>query len=563
MTSSEKLPTDLNTCHALIQQQSVLQEEVNAINRSLASDLEKAKHEIEQLKRYIYGQRSERFVEDDSQLTLFDQELRPDSASETPDEETVEEEITYRRRKRSKSDRFPENLPREVQTIDVPQDERNCPCCGDEMPVIDEDVRERLEYIPAKMLVHELHYLKRACGKCKETVKIAPPPQSDHPAAALTKGSRYGFGVTAQIILGKYADHLPLYRLEDVFARAGVVIPRSTQVGLLDAAADLLTPLTELMRSRLLVSPVIGMDDTPVRLQDPSLPGKMRTARMWLARSNVCGGSDEEPYSVFFFHKSRAQGKGTREGPSGFLGDYRGWATVDAYGVYDGVYLGREDRVLASCCHAHVRRKFESAKSNDPQRAARVLAFYRQLFDLEDESAEFSPGDRLRHREQKSRPLVEEFKTWLEQWHTDPTVLPKSAIGVAVRYALNQWKPLVAFLGNGLLPIHNNDTENELRKLTLGRKNWLFVGSEPAGEVAAVMYTVITSAARHHLDLWAYLDDVLRTLASGQADLESLLPDRWAAAHPESIRTYRQQESLARAAQTKARRARRRRLAKR
>jgi len=134
---------------------------------------------------------------------------------------------------------------------------------------------------------------------------------------------------------------------------------------------------------------------------------------------------------------------------------------------------------------------------------------------------------------------------------------------VAVRYALNQWKPLVAFLGNGLLPIHNNDTENELRKLTLGRKNWLFVGSEPAGEVAAVMYTVITSAARHHLDLWAYLDDVLRTLASGQADLESLLPDRWAAAHPESIRTYRQQESLARAAQTKARRARRRRLAKR
>ena len=215
--------------------------------------------------------------------------------------------------------------------------------------MIDEDVRERLEYIPAKMLVHELHYLKRACGKCKETVKVAPPPPPDHPAAALTKGSRYGFGVTAQIILGKYADHLPLYRLEDVFARAGVVIPRSTQVGLLDAAADLLTPLTDLMRSKLLTSPVIGMDDTPVQLPDPSLPGKMGE-RMWLARSNVCGGNDEDPYSVFFFHKSRAQGKGTREGPSGFLGHYRGWATVDAYGVYDGVYLGREDRVLASCC---------------------------------------------------------------------------------------------------------------------------------------------------------------------------------------------------------------------
>ena len=210
-----------------------------------------------------------------------------------------------------------------------------------------------------------------------------------------------------------------------------------------------------------------------------------------------------------------------------------------------------------------MRRKFEAAQSNDPRRASVALAFYRQLFDIEDELAEASAEDRLGTRVVKSQPLVDSFKHQLEAWKSDGSVLPKSAIGKAIRYALNQWQPLRAFLGDGHLPIHNNDTENELRKLTLGRKAWLFFGSEAGGEVAARMYTVITSATRHQLDLWAYLDDVLRSLASGQVDLERLLPDRWAADHPESIRTYRQQESLARAAKTKARLARRRRLQRR
>ena len=369
--------------------------------------------------------------------------------------------------------------------------------------------------------------------------------------------------MTAQIILGKYADHLPLYRMEDVFTRAGVVIPRSTQVDLLAAAADLLTPLTDLLKERLLSSPVIGMDDTPVRLQDSSLPGKMRTVRMWLARSNLCGPEDPNPYSVFFFHPSRAQGKQTREGPSGFLENYRGWATVDAYGVHEGVYLGRKEEVLASCCHVHVRRKFESAQGNDPRRASLALAFYRQLFDIEDEAKDFSAEDRLRLRQAKSRPLVESFKDHLDTWKSDRSLLPKSAIAGAIQYALNQRQPLTAFLEDGRLPIHNNATENELRKLAIGRKNWMFFGSEAGGEVAARMYTVITSATRHQLDLWSYLDDVLRTLAGGTSDLDRLLPDRWAADHPESIRTYRQQESLARAAKTKARRARRRKLKRR
>jgi transposase len=370
MSQTDALPNDIKACHAIIRERFLIEDQQDKINESLARDNEHLKFEIEQLKRYIYGQRSERHLEDDSQLPLFDK--HPESAAAIEDDaEVVEEEISYRRRKRSKADRFPENLPREVNTIDVPEEQRRCACCGEEMPIIDTDIRERLEYIPAKMVVHELHYPKRACGKCKTGVTVATPPSADQAGAALTAGSRYGFGVTAQIILGKYADHLPLYRLEDVFARAGVVIPRSTQVGLLDAAADLLRPLTDYLKTLLLQSDVIGMDDTPVRLQDAGLPGTMRTARVWLAR-----GREESPYNVFFFHESRE-----RDGPAKFLGDYNGWVTVDAYGVNDGVYIGSGGRITASCCHAHARRKFESAKSNDPKRAARALAYYRQLYE--------------------------------------------------------------------------------------------------------------------------------------------------------------------------------------
>jgi len=158
---------------------------------------------------------------------------------------------------------------------------------------------------------------------------------------------------------------------------------------------------------------------------------------------------------------------------------------------------------------------------------------------------------------------MEQFKTWLDEQRDDARVLPKSAIGKAVRYALNQWEPLRVFLEDGGLPIHNNDTERDLRRLTIGRKNWLFLGSEAGGELAARLYTITASAHRHDADLWAYLDDVLRKLAGGQADLDTLLPDAWAKANPNHVRTYRQQESLARAAKTKARRARRRKLGRR
>ncbi|MCD0458123.1 IS66 family transposase, partial [Roseiconus lacunae] len=257
MSPSEPLPNELEACHELIRERLHYQQQQDEVNESLARDNARLKHELEQLKRYIYGRRSERHVKDDSQLKLFEDEPAPAELQVDDEEETQEEEIAYTRRKRSKSDRFPESLPREVQVLDVPEEQRRCPCCGDEMPVVATDVRERLEFAPAKFLVHELHYPKRACSKCKETVTVAP--------------------------------------------------------------------LCEAMKARLIASPVIGMDDTPVRLQDHSLPGKMRTARMWLAR-----GREDAPYNVFDFQTSRAHGHPNRAGPASFLKDFEGYVTVDA-----------------------------------------------------------------------------------------------------------------------------------------------------------------------------------------------------------------------------------------
>jgi hypothetical protein len=279
---------------------------------------------------------------------------------------------------------------------------------------------------------------------------------------------------------------------------------------------------------------------------DPEHPSGVRTGRFWLYR-----GFEEFPYHVFDFHESRG-----RDGPAGFLKDFTGWVTVDAYGVQDGVYLG-SDSIRASCCNSHARRKFDAATASHPQLAAHALGLYRLLYDIEDRANGLSSQERLELRQQESQPVVDSLKSWLLEHHAQ--TLPKLKIGEAIRYALNQWDELTAFLEDGNLPIDNNATELALRSLTTGRNNWMFVGSPQAGERAAIIYSVVSSANRHHLDVWAYLRDVLERSARGDS-AEELLPDVWAQSHPESIRTYRQREQERVAAKKRDRRQRRRAL---
>ncbi len=242
---------------------------------------------------------------------------------------------------------------------------------------------------------------------------------------------------------------------------------------------------------------------------------------------------------------------------------------VDAYGVNQGVYLGSGGRINASCCWAHARRKFEEAKSSHSRLSAEALAFFQQLYDLEDRARDFSPDERHALRQREAVPLLDRLRAWLAEQAS--AALPKLKWGEAVGYARNQWSALVNYIDDGRLPIDNNDTERDPQALTIGRRNWLFIGSPAAGPRAAVLYTVVASAARHHLDVWAYLRDVMERLATlrtqhGEApptpqQLTPLLPDVWAQAHPESVRDYRQHEQESRANAQRACRQKRRALA--
>ena len=514
-------------------------EQLQKINQQL-------REELDLFRRKFYGRLSERQVDDESQLRLFEMDNQ-----QTTEDEVVEEQRPAKpskRRRKKKSEKLPAHLRRKVIEADLAPKDRLCPCCHDEMPIIGTDISECLDLIPAELYVLETRRHKRACSKCKEKIAQVPAGQEPDGPTTPVPGSDYGFGIYTQVIVNKFADHLPLYRGEDIFARAGMVIPRNTQFGMLVNVAMLVGGLIALMKSRVISGKVLGVDDTTVRMQDASVPGKMRTARFWLYR-----GRDDHPYNVFDFTETRG-----RAGPAEFLKDFSGHVVVDAYGVNEGVYLGATNKIFAACCNAHARRKFVEAKPNDPVAAARVIAIYKRLYDIEDRGRDVSVADRLELRQSESQPIMREFHDWLVEQRSDPRVLPKSSLGKAVRYTLNQWKELTLFLNDGALPIDNNETENELRRLTIGRKNWLFVGSSRGGEVAAAMYTLASSAARHHLDVWAYVDDCLRQLAGGSTDFESLLPDVWRQSHPEAIRTYRDAEQESRRLTTQQRRTRRR-----
>lgn len=540
MSTDAPLPSTLEACQReLLHTRSVLAETAVTCE-SQQAQIEKLQAELELFKRCLFGRRSERFVEDPGQKRLFDQPADGEPPSpELP--AAAEEEITYRRRRQGHGwNQLPEHLPREEVLLDVPEGDRLCGCCGQPMQKIGEDRSERVDYRPARIVVKVLVQPKYACPQ-KHGIKQAPAPPAPAP------GGRFDFGLVAQVVTSKIADHLPLYRQQDVLARAGLELSRSTLCDILAGAAFLLEPLAALMRRRILAGDLLGADDTPVRLLDPTHPQGVREARFWLYR-----GPSTAPYNVFDFHESRS-----RDGPREFLAGYQGWVKVDAYGVDGGVYLGSA-AIRASCCLAHARRKFDQARSSHPALASQALALFQQLYDSEDRGRQLTPEALHALRQEEAAPLLARLRAWADV--QAEVALPKSKFGEALGYLRNQWETLTTYLLDPRLPIDNNAVERDLRALTIGRKNWMFIGSPQAGPRAAILYSVVASAARHDLDVWAYLRDVLERLAIGEGDLAPLLPDAWAAAHPDSIRTYRAHEREAQAAAQRARRQRRRAL---
>ena len=317
------------------------------------------------------------------------------------------------------------------------------------------------------------------------------------------------------------ATHLPLYRQEFMLARHGVDLSRKTLCGWVLTMADKLEPLAEAMKREVLASKVIHTDDTPVRVQGDGKDGPF-TGRFW-----VYAGDDAHPYTVYHYTPSRK-----RDGPAAFLDKYKGYLQADAFGGYDGIYASGD--VIEVACWAHARRKFYDVRSTDPDRAHRALAWIRQLYDIEKDARKLDADERRALRQEKSKPVFEGtedatgFKIWLDEERS--RVLPKSPIGEAVNYALNNWTALIRYLDDGDLDIDNNTAEQALRGIAIGRKNWLFLGNDRGGRAAAIHYTLIQSAKRHGIDPFAYLRDaLLRITTEPDVDPRQLLPDRWKA----------------------------------
>jgi transposase len=477
------------------------------------------KAEMDAVLRRFYGPRSEKF--DPTELLLFGLGV----AEQTPvDPDVVRaesgEKLTTRRVNHHKHGRraLPEHLPRFAVVHDLTDEQKRCPCCGEVRACIGSETSEQLEYVPSslKVLKHVRH--KYACKACDAAGTGGHVEIATKAAQPIEKGLP-GPGLLAYVITSKLGDHLPLYRLEKIFDRQGVDVARSTMCAWMLAASDLVRPLVELMTRRVKQSKVIHTDETRVPVQ---AEGQCRSGRIW-----TYVGDESNPYTVYDYTPYR-----TRAGPQRFLADYKGYLQADAYGGYDGIYVKGD--VVEVACWAHARRKFFDAKETDGRRAAEMLEFVRQLYAVEDDAKTLDNDARRALRQERSVPVLAAIKAWLD--HEGQLVLPRSPMAQAITYTLNQWDALCRFTGHGFLNIDNNAAERALKRVAIGRKNWLFAGHDTAGASHARLWTLIASAERHGVDPQRYLTSVLAKVGQTKlSELDQFLPNVWreAAAKPE------------------------------
>jgi transposase len=462
------------------------------------------------LRRY-YGPRSEKF--DPRQLLLFGQRLEQLSLDEASLEEEAGEPLVTRRvthRDRHGRQQLPECLERIEIEHDL--DDKACPACGCTRSRIGAEVSEQLEYFPAsfKVLKHIRH--KYACGKC-ESEGYHPHIEAAKKPAQPIPGGLPGPSLLAYVVTSKLADHLPLYRLENIFGRQRVHVARSTMCAWMRAAGELVAPLVELMAIRVRRSRVVHTDDTTVPIQSPGAK-QCRKGRIWCYL-----GDEANPYTVYDYTPDRS-----RAGPAKWLAGYRGYLQADAYGGYDGIY--HAGSVAEVACWAHARRKFYDAQDSDQKRSAQMLALIGELYAIEREAKDTDEANRLALRQERSVSVLAKIKDWLDT--EGEIVLPRSPLAAAIGYAKNQWAALGTYVTQGFLKIDNNAAERALKRVALGRKNWLFAGHDTAAVNQARLWSLIASAERHTIDPQRYLTSVLATIGTTPAEaLTQFLPDVW------------------------------------
>lgn len=495
------------------------------------------------LKRSLFGCRRERYTDNPAQGLLFDA-----TTPDTPTQDAEIKEPKKEKKKRTSKGRqrrvFPEFLEREEQRLylkpeDIPEAMRDNP----NVRRFFKKIGESLELIPMQLKVVEQLQEVIVLDQPDETTTMVAAPR---PTPLIQ--SFAGPSLWAYLTVSRFADHLPYYRLEDILGRSGFRIDRSTQWRWMRGLAQGVTPLVDLMWELTLQSAVLGIDETPV--MELGGPGRALKGYLWAAV-----GDANHPYDCFFYTSDRRS-----IGVEKKLAGFQGYLTADAYVAYERIgalWPG----VFKTSCWVHGRRKFEECHHLGPtEQTKTAMAYFCQLFDIEDQYRTGGDELRLAARLEKSKPIVESFHEWLTSERLRQ--LPKSKLMGAINYMLNRWPSFTRFLECGAVPMDNNAAERALKYPILGRKAWLFFGNHTAGETAAKFFTLTKTCNRHRVDPFIYLQDVYARLPTMSPDeLPSLLPDRWIKEHPQHLVSQRVYEALDRAQRARERRANRRRAA--
>ena len=479
---------------------------------SLASELksrdlliEKLKHQLAGQRRHRFGARSESL--DQLELTLEEEEIA--LAAEAPVRQDTAAAPDKKRQPKRRP--LPDHLPRNETVLSAGD---ACADCGGRLKRLGEDVTEELEYVPGRFVVNRIVRPRMACTCC-ETFH-----QAELPSRPIERG-RPGPGLLAHVLVSKYADHLPLYRQSQMFGREGIELDRSTLADWVGKSAALLEPLADAIGRHVLRGEAIFADDTPVKMQAPGT-GKTKTARLWAyARDERPWAGDAPPAAWYRFSTDRKA-----ERPGDHLKEFEGWMHADGYAGFEELY--RSGRVREVACMAHIRRKFvDVQQSQGSAIAEEAIKRIADLYGVEKQARGKPPDERARIRQEKAKPTLDDLEVWLGAQLR--RISAKTPLGGAIRYAITRLKRLRPYIDHGILELDNNTAERAMRPIALGRKNYLFMGSEGGGQSAAIAYTLIETAKLNGIDPQAWLTDVLDRIADHKINrIDELLPWHYA-----------------------------------
>jgi len=573
-----EIPDDLAACQALLWSQMELLSQQAATIETQSQQLEALAVEMEKLRKllshFVNGHRSEkRILSSANQAWLpFDssEEFQAARAEAEAEAEAIVQTYTVQRqvKKKKRQEGLPRHLRRVEQIVQAEDSLKNCPKHG-VRKLIGYDETETLVYTRPELYVLVKKYPKYVCPE-NSGCGVASPERP----TSLVEGDRYDTSVAATVIEGKWFHHLPIYRHQDIFAGSGWIPSRSTLLNLVSQVQFVIEPFIAYMTGLVQQDVAVGIDDTSCRMLLPKAPpvveagdaksqrlaekvaeARAKNASSLLAKMWVYSGLHQARYNIFDFRVSRH-----RDGPDEFFEDSHCIVQGDCFSGNTSVVIHSDERLTFAACWGHARRKVVESTTYAKE-SELLLGMIQALYDVETRAKDLTWQERQALRERESNEILTAIRNWLD---TEPLgqVLPKSDFAEALRYIRNHWEALNVFVRDGRIPIDNNSVEQLMKQVAMGRKAWLFVCSVAGGEQSAMMMTLVSSARRHDLEVWAYVKDVLDQLLAGSTDYHSLLPDVWKQSHPEAIREYRVEERRDKA-ERKQHEAARRRLAAR